>query len=136
MWNDLSERLRGWLRRFKDSPSTRAGLLAGALMGAAGVLAGGVVLQAVVASLVANGLGWWMITQSPRAMRFMRKYGLKIDVIVTVGGLFLPVPGVTGFLVGILLGAGFSVFRMLLCGDQGEEDWGRAPSTSPVYATC
>ena len=83
----------------------------------AGVLVGGALQQAVITGLIFNTLLWMMLSESEWSMGIMRKYGKPIDLTITiVGFIFGGGAGVTALMVGVVVGALFSVFRVFFCG--------------------
>lgn len=84
-----------------------------------GFMVGGPLMQAVFTGLIFNTLLWMMFWESQFIMGVMRAYGGKIDLVVTLlGFLFGGGGGVTALMVGVVVGALFSVFRVLICGPQ------------------
>lgn len=76
---------------------------------------GGIVGQAVFAAFIINAFGWLLMSDSESCWWFIKRYGVKVDMLVTVlGFMFSPVPGATGAFTAIMLGVYFSIFRSFL----------------------
>lgn len=115
-WSGLESKLWGLTPRQK-----RALLIGGALLGL-GSIAGPMMLQVTIGGLIVNGLLWLLIKDSEALMNFMNKYGGKIDVVVTLGGILGG--GATtavGWLTGVMIGGFFTVFRQLFTEENKKE---------------
>ena len=98
----------------------RALMIGGALLGL-GFIAGPVVQLAAVGGLIVNGLLWMLIKEQKPLMGFMNHFGGMLDIIITFGGIFSSgVSSVTGWLIGIMFGGFFTVFRQLFTIDEPE----------------
>ncbi len=85
----------------------------GGLTGACMLLGSPQLVTAAIAALASNIMLWLLIEDSPGASRFMRRFGDKLDGVLTVGGIGLGFLGgtVTGGLFGALFGSGFTACR-------------------------
>jgi len=120
--NKFIKKLEKWWEtakiRWKEaSGGQRAYAIAGAGVVVLGVLVGGALQQAVFTGLIFNMLLWMMLFESPWAIALMRRWGTPIDLTITLAGfLFGGGGGVTALMVGVVVGALFSVFRVMFCG--------------------
>jgi hypothetical protein len=89
--------------------------VAGVVVVGGAAWAGGFLMQAMAAALLINVLMWMLITESGWAMQVLRRWGGKIDAILTICSIFFsPATGVLAWLAGAMFGAIFSIFRNLI----------------------
>ena len=113
--NNFWQQARKTWQGMTGSQRMYAGVGAGVV--ALGFVTGGPLMQAVFTGLIFNTLLWMMLYESNFAMGLMREYGGKIDLGITLMGfLFGGGSGVTALMVGVVVGALFSVFRVMFCG--------------------
>ena len=119
-FNGLVDTLRGWKASLIEWWNTldRKQMIAavagvGVMVGA--WITGGMIFQAAVGAFIINGLLWLMIYDIPYVQKVMAKHGKKIDLFLTVGGIFFgPGTGVLMWLSGAMIGVFFTTFRHLL----------------------
>jgi len=120
-WSKLRERVSRWWEELKEgwgllSTGQKIYSSMGAGIVVIGALVGGPLMQAVFTGLIFNSLLWMMFYESTFWMLLMTKYGAAIDRIVTLAGFFFGGSGaVTSLMVAVVVGALFSVFRVIFC---------------------
>lgn len=89
--------------------------MGGGLTGACLFFGSPQLVTAAIAALASNVMLWLLIEDSEPASGFMRRFGDKLDGVITIGGIGLGFLGgtVTGGLFGALFGAGFTACRTL-----------------------
>lgn len=115
--------IRGWWDKLKAAwgkatPTQRKFAGLGGAIVAAGALIGGQLIQAVVTALIANTLLWAMIKESAFMMEVMSRWGNAIDYIITFVGMFFSgAGGITMLMTGVVVGAFFTIFRIIICSE-------------------
>lgn len=118
-FEDARGKMGVFVEKLRESKSKRSAALAALAIAGASMIGGGLLLTASVAAAIITGMLWLMIMQSEKAYDFVKRFGKVVDICVTIVGIFFtPLPGVLGFLTGAMIGAFFTIGRMLFCGDQ------------------
>ena len=82
------------------------------------------VVAGIFIAIVVNALLWKMIHDSPWWHSLMDRWGTKLDAGITIAGLVTGLSGGGSMLVvitGFMIGAYFTIFRMVLYPGQGAE---------------
>lgn len=78
------------------------------------VVTGGPAFQYAMIAIITNTLFWLEVWEMPRVMRFLYKWGAKIDLILSVASMFGGGLSVAAFFTGFMFGSYFTIFRMIL----------------------
>lgn len=108
-----------WGRRQLDAmtPLRRKGTILVTCITVGASVFGGMVFTMAGAALLANGVFWSLVVDQPKIMRFMSRFGLWIDICLTIASFFALGATLGAFLIGLMGTAYFTGFRLILCGD-------------------
>lgn len=135
MFDKMVDYFRGLWAKAKDfwsrfNSRQKEAASIGICMLGAGVLAGGIILQAAVGGLIVNTLFWIMVQDSEWFSNLLNKFGKKVDIALTCASIFFsPAAGVTGWIMGAMIGGFFTVFRIIFTEEQA-----KLPKKEPVKA--
>ena len=76
-------------------------------------IAGPAIFPFAVAGILTNTMLWWIIKDSEAAMNFMRKYGIFVDLAVSVAAFFAS-GGFSSWMSMLLITSYFTIFRVVM----------------------
>ena len=102
----VASTFRAWWGELLPKERRVAAAIAG---GAVIVFAGGMVLEAALIGFMTNCFFWWGFGNHKPFVKFMQRWGVKVDIALTFGVMFIS--GAHAMLAGLFIAGFFSVAR-------------------------
>lgn len=115
----LGKRFLDWVKGLTKSKKQALAMGAGVIAFAA--MAGGPLLQYAFGGILVNSLFWMLVTDSPTMMKFMKKHGGTLDIVLTIGSFFTGGGTLGGWLTNLMGTGFFTLFRKYLAEDDNSQ---------------